>query len=79
CEMHDMFGNRTALNYPSGRRLTYELDELDRVQTMTENVGATIGRPVAEYAYYGPFRVKTRKSGNGTQLDIEYITLSTKF
>ncbi|MBI5359525.1 MAG: hypothetical protein HZA48_02970 [Planctomycetes bacterium] len=68
---HDRIENRTALIYPSGKKLNYTRDELDRTKIMSETVGANNVSLVAQYAYNG-YRIKQRKSGNGTQLDVEY-------
>jgi RHS repeat-associated protein len=60
---------RTAVTYPSNRRIQTTFDALDRQKTLRDAAETT---PLASYTYIGPVRVKQRDYQNGTRLSIAY-------
>ncbi|MDZ7684929.1 MAG: hypothetical protein U5O39_07855 [Gammaproteobacteria bacterium] len=71
---YNLAGQMTAMIYPSGRIVRYELDRLGRVARVTTQAsGASPVRVVAEdldYLPYGPASGWTH--GNGLETDIDY-------
>jgi RHS repeat-associated protein len=65
---YDGVGNRSKLIYPCGEHITYQHDELDRIDYIQDRFGSTI----ANYTYSGPTRVKERMYLNGTKLHSIY-------
>ena len=68
---YDGVGNQVELHYPSGRIVFTSFDELERKDMISDGDGM-----IAMYSYIGPFRVESRKNGNGTQSEFEYNGLT---
>ncbi len=64
---YDALGNRTEINYPSGRQLALQYDALNRLQKIEEG-----GNLVADYSYQGTTRTAASGFGNGTHAGLDY-------
>ena len=69
---HDGVGNQTSCTYPGGLPIFTTFDDLDRKQTVSDNIA-----PFANYFYIGPDRVKRRVyspnfPAGTTQTDYQY-------
>lgn len=67
--LYDGEGNRTRLEYPSGRVIASTYDAREREKRITDGVGGPL---IAEYHYVGPQRVHRIDRGNGTRTDYTY-------
>ena len=68
---YDLAGNLAQITYPSGRSVTYQLDGLGRVTTVTTKASPT-SNPVTlasnvQYLPFGP--MSSLKLGNNEQVD----------
>lgn len=70
---HRLNDTRSAVTYPSGRRLAFTHDGLERLVTIGQSPpGVGPPAPVAAFAYAGPSRLGQRASGNGVVLAPSY-------
>jgi YD repeat-containing protein len=63
---YDLAGNPTRLTYPSGRRVTYDIDPLNRIAAVREG-----GLPIASYAFAGS-RISTKSLANNLVSTFSY-------
>ncbi|MBX3469260.1 MAG: hypothetical protein KF878_20490 [Planctomycetes bacterium] len=70
---HRLNDTRSAVTYPSGRRLVFTHDGLERLVTVGQSPpGLGPPAPVAAFEYAGPSRLGQRASGNGVVLAPSY-------
>jgi YD repeat-containing protein len=63
---YDLAGNPTGLTYPSGRRVTYDIDPLNRIAAVREG-----GLPIATYTFAGS-RISTKSLANNLVSTFSY-------
>ncbi len=65
--VYDGVGNRTQCTYPGGRVITTTFDSLHRIDTV-----ADLGGTLADYDFFGPWRVESLAFGNSVVKGMTY-------